>query len=253
MGKFFTKIRHKNVNLPKMGKCFPTIVGQSHWSRHCYWLSCLTYGLSHRHKRDLVAWAPLNNDPSPPKLKHENILWSAVLQIFTMSRHRQGNKKLTRTIASGDFHLGTTWPPLLSRWKSQGVGIPVVWVIFAENLKVINAGKCSHRWHWQLAREPRFVLFWWWTGSTAMSGLKFMSSIKCFDLSPQVHIQQGAGSFWLQFISFDGEGVIHSPACFSIKTTSWAGAIRAKLICVVRDILWLWCNHNNVVQLLLRV
>jgi len=37
---------------------------------------------------------------------------------------------------------------------------------------VINAGKCSHRWHWLLARESRFVLFSWWTGSTALSGLK---------------------------------------------------------------------------------
>jgi len=37
---------------------------------------------------------------------------------------------------------------------------------------------------------------------------KFMSSIKCFDLSPQVHTQ-GAGSFWLQLLSFDGEGVIY--------------------------------------------
>jgi len=27
-----------------------------------------------------------------------------------------------------------------------------------------------HRW--QLAREPRFVLFWWWSGSKALSGLK---------------------------------------------------------------------------------
>jgi len=26
---------HK-VNLPKMGKCFTTIVGQLDWSRHCY-------------------------------------------------------------------------------------------------------------------------------------------------------------------------------------------------------------------------
>ena len=60
-----------------------------------------------------------------------------------------------------------------------------------------------------------------------------MSSIICFDLSPQVHTQ-GAGPFWLQFLSTDGEGVIHSPACFSMKTTSCAGAIRAKLICVVR-------------------
>ena len=100
-----------------------------------------------------------------------------------------------------------------------------------------------------------------------------MSSIKCFGLLPQVHAQQGtsvfwlkpefwklqlgkekhkvhhvlnkilwpfttsahgAGPFWLQFCSSGGEGVIHSPACFSMKTTSWAGAIRAKFICVVR-------------------
>jgi len=59
-----------------------------------------------------------------------------------------------------------------------------------------------------------------------------MSSSKCFDLS-QVH-EQGAGPFWLQFFSSDGEGVTHSPVCFSMKTTSWAGAIRAKLICVAR-------------------
>ena len=37
---------------------------------------------------------------------------------------------------------------------------------------------------------------------------KFMSSIKCFDLLPQVHAQQGAGPFWLQFVSSDGEGAI---------------------------------------------
>jgi len=36
-----------------MGKYF-TIVGQSDWSRHCYWLSCLTYGQSHRYRGDLV-------------------------------------------------------------------------------------------------------------------------------------------------------------------------------------------------------
>jgi len=34
---------------------------------------------------------------------------------------------------SGDFYVGTTWPPLLSGWKS----------LFAENLKVVNADKCS--------------------------------------------------------------------------------------------------------------
>jgi len=92
---------------------------------------------------------------------------------------------------STTYHEATT--PV--RMEITGVGIPGVCVIFAENLKVINAGKCSHRWHWQLARETRFVLFWW-TGSTALSGLKFMPSIKCFGLLPQVHAQ-GARLFWL--------------------------------------------------------
>jgi len=61
-----------------------------------------------------------------------------------------------------------------------------------------------------------------------------MSSLKCFDLSPQAHTQQGAGRFWLQLLSSDGEGVIHSSACFSVKATSWAGAIRAKFFCAIR-------------------
>jgi len=37
-----------------MGKYFTTIVAQSDWSRHCYWLSCLTYGQSRRHRR--ICW-----------------------------------------------------------------------------------------------------------------------------------------------------------------------------------------------------
>jgi len=115
--------------------------------------------------------SPPNNAPSP-QIEIWKLWISVVLPIFTMWRYQQGNKKLTPTITWGDLHLGTAWPPLLSGWKSPGAGIPGVWVIFAENLKVINAGMCSHRWHWQLAREPRFVLFWWWTGSTALSGLK---------------------------------------------------------------------------------
>jgi len=127
-----------------------------------------------------------------------------------------------------------------------------------------------HRW--QSAREPCFVLFWWWTGSTALSGLKvhvlnkmlwpFTASARktrasLFWLSqssrnfnseqrstrfiildkmfwPFTTSAHGACPFWLQFLSSDEEGVTHSPACFSIQTTSWAGAIHAKFICVVR-------------------
>ena len=130
------------------------------------------------------------------------------------------------TITSGDFHLGTTWwPPLLSRWKSPGVSFPGVWVIFAENLKVINANKCSHRW------QANLVLFCFGGGQVPQRCLvsKFISSIKCFDLAQQVHTQ-GAGLFQLQILPSGGEGVIHSPACFLMRTTSRAGAIRAKLI-----------------------
>jgi len=53
MGKFCENQAHK-VNLPKIGECFTTIVGQSHWLRHCHWLSCFTYDQSRRHRGDLV-------------------------------------------------------------------------------------------------------------------------------------------------------------------------------------------------------
>ena len=140
----------------------------------------------------------------------------------------------------------------------------------------LESDQCRHvlpivgSWHVNL------VLFCFDGGQVPQRCLvsKFVSSIKCFGLLPQVHAQQatslfwwlsqefytlqlgkekhkvhhvlnkmlwpfttrghGAGPFWLQFLSSDGEVVIHSPACFSMKTTSWAGAIRAKLMCVVR-------------------
>jgi len=41
-GQFFYENQAHKANLPEMGKYFTTIVGQSDWSRHCYWLSCLT-------------------------------------------------------------------------------------------------------------------------------------------------------------------------------------------------------------------
>jgi len=53
-GQIFYENQAHKVNLPKMGKCFTTIVGQSDWSRHCYCISCLTYGQSRCHRGDLV-------------------------------------------------------------------------------------------------------------------------------------------------------------------------------------------------------
>jgi len=53
-GQIFYQNQAHKVNLPKMSKCFTTIVGQSDWSRHCYWLSCLTYGQSRCHRGHLV-------------------------------------------------------------------------------------------------------------------------------------------------------------------------------------------------------
>jgi len=42
-GQIFYENQAHKANVSKMGKYFTTIVGQSDWSRHCYWLSCLTY------------------------------------------------------------------------------------------------------------------------------------------------------------------------------------------------------------------
>jgi len=92
------------------------------------------------------------------------------------------------TITSGDFHLETTWPPLLSGWKSPWVSIQGVWVIFAENLKVINADKCSPSLavgtlasFCSVLMVDRFHRVVW---------SKITSSIKCFGILPRAH---GAG------------------------------------------------------------
>jgi len=52
-----------------------------------------------------------------------------------------------------------------------------------------------HRW--QLAREPRFVLFRWWTASTASSGLKVHVLNKMLWPFTKVNAQQGASLFCL--------------------------------------------------------
>jgi len=57
-GQFFYENQAHKVNVPKMATYFTTIVGQSDWSRHCYWLSCLTYGQSFRHRG--IWWVKLS-------------------------------------------------------------------------------------------------------------------------------------------------------------------------------------------------
>jgi len=68
-GKMFHDIPAHKANLPKMGKCFTTILGLSDWSQHCYWHSCLSYGPSRRHRG--TWWAQPNqttHQPPTPKL-----------------------------------------------------------------------------------------------------------------------------------------------------------------------------------------
>ena len=74
--------------------------------------------------------------------------------------------ELTLTITSDDFHLGTAWPPLLPGYKSPEVSMPSLQKTWKWSMHT----SAPHRW--QLARQPCFVLFWWWTGSTAFSYLK---------------------------------------------------------------------------------
>jgi len=79
-----------------------------------------------------------------------------------------------------------------------------------------------------LVREPRFVLFRWWTGSAALCGLKvdvlnkmlwpFTTSAHTRRCRPFLANQK-------QFLSSDATDVIHSPACFAMKTTSLAAPL----------------------------
>jgi len=124
-----------------------------------------------------------------------------------MSRYQQGNKKLTLTITSGDFHHkltptitpddfhpGTTWAPLLYGWKLPGVRFPGG----VSNLcRKLESDQCRQvlptvgRWH------VNVVLFCFNGRQVRQRFLvsKFMSSIKCFGLLPQVHAQQRASRF----------------------------------------------------------
>jgi len=52
-----------------------------------------------------IWWAnPPKQCTKPPKLKYESCILMEFLLIFTMSRHQQGNKKLTLSTTSDDFH-----------------------------------------------------------------------------------------------------------------------------------------------------
>jgi len=124
-GQFLYDDQARKVNLPKMGKCFTTIVGKSNWS----WLSCLTYAQSFRHRGVWWVKTPYNA-PSPPKLKYENYILVEFCQFLQCQGINREAKNSTLTITSGDvhpkltlaimlsdFHLGTKWTPLLSWWK----------------------------------------------------------------------------------------------------------------------------------------
>jgi len=76
-----------------------------------------------------------------------------------------------------------------------------------------------HRW--QLVREPRFVVLMVDRLPQRSLVSKFMSSIKCFDLSPQVHtVQALSGSNFFRLTEKASYSTVHSLACFSMKTTS---------------------------------
>jgi len=87
---FYDNQAHK-VKLPKMGKCFTTIAGQSGWPRHWYWLSCLRYGQSCRH-RGLWHAKPSQTMLQALQIEIWKLYISGVLSIFTMSRLNRETK-----------------------------------------------------------------------------------------------------------------------------------------------------------------
>ena len=89
------------------------------------------------------------------------------------------------TITWGDFHLGTTWPALLSVWKSPEVSIPGV----CNLCRKLECDQCKQVIHF--VGEPRFVASFTWTSfCSALMVDRFHSVL------PQVYAQ-GASLFWL--------------------------------------------------------
>jgi len=163
--------------------------------------------------------------------------------------------EITLTITSGDFHLGTAWPPLLPGWKSPEISIPGVWVIVAENLIVFNAGTCSpslavstwtsfcsvlmvNRFHsvvlsqsscpqwnalafYRKCPHNKSKPFWFSQSSNLQTSIRnrkaqgLSSSIKCFDLSPQVHTTRCMP--FLAPISFLWRWMRHSFPCLFLN------------------------------------
>jgi len=72
-GQIFYDNQAHQGNVPKMGKCFTTIAGQSGWSQHCYWFSRLTYGQSCRHRGFWHAKPPQTMLQVPPNWNMKTI------------------------------------------------------------------------------------------------------------------------------------------------------------------------------------
>ena len=133
------------------------------------------------------------------------------------------------------------------------VHTPSVWA-WSSNLG--NDGLWRHRCSLRARRisQRLFLLPCAWKSIITVAYLVFPFSLlwpTLLTCSSRASVTATAGSFWLQFLSSDGEGVIHSPACFSMKATSWAGDIRAKLICVVRACTRVICSSAGFGQRLL--
>jgi len=144
-----------------MGKCFTTILGQSDWLRHCYWHSCLTYSQSRRHRG--ILW------DKPPNLKYEDYKLVNFVNFYNVKASKRKQKTQSNHNV-GWFpprdHVATTpFRVEISRYLYSRV-----WVIFAENLNAITADKCSPSL--AVGTWTSFCSVWWWTGSTALSGLK---------------------------------------------------------------------------------
>ena len=137
-----------------MGKYFATIAGQSDWSRHCFWLSCLTYGQSRRHRG--VGWAnlPQTVHQAPQtkiwKLNEWNFVNVYNVKASTGKQKTHSNHDVVWFSPRTHTNHNVWWFSLRDcvattpAWvESPRVSISGVWVIVAQNLKAINADKCS--------------------------------------------------------------------------------------------------------------
>jgi len=104
-GQIFYENQPHEVNIPKMGKCYTIIVGQSNRSRYCYWIFMFHMRPVSSQQGGLCGLSPPKTQimHQGPQIENENYKLKSFVNLYIVKALTR-KPKLTLTITSGYFH-----------------------------------------------------------------------------------------------------------------------------------------------------